>query len=84
MAFEVFQALNQVLQRRYSQTSASPPAKPVLSFAPSPTPVTVVPPNLPPGPAPMRPPEISGTAAILLVKELFNLVAKILLIYLFI
>ncbi|GMY18048.1 trihelix transcription factor ASR3-like isoform X2 [Fagus crenata] len=64
MAFEVFQALNQVLQRRYSQTSASPPAKPVLSFAPSPTPVTVVPPNLPPAPAPMRPPEISGTAAI--------------------
>ena len=84
MAFEVFQALNQVLQRRYSQTSASPTAKPVLSFAPSPTPVTVVPPNLPPAPAPMRPPEISGTAAIPLVKELFNLVAKILLIYLFI
>ncbi|KAF3945497.1 hypothetical protein CMV_028132 [Castanea mollissima] len=46
MSFEVFQALNQVLQGRYSQTSTQP-AKPVLSFAHSPAPVTVLPPNLP-------------------------------------
>ncbi|KAL0005045.1 hypothetical protein SO802_012606 [Lithocarpus litseifolius] len=45
MSFEVFQALNQVLQRRYSQTSTQP-AKPVVSFAHSPAPVTVLPTTL--------------------------------------
>ncbi|KAK9999999.1 hypothetical protein SO802_019602 [Lithocarpus litseifolius] len=45
MSFEVFQALNQILQRRYSQTSTQP-AKPIVSFAHSPAPMTVLPPNL--------------------------------------
>ena len=45
MSFEVFQALNQVLQRRYSQTSTQP-AKPVVSFAHSLALVTILPPNL--------------------------------------
>ncbi|XP_030960602.1 trihelix transcription factor ASR3-like isoform X2 [Quercus lobata] len=39
MSFEVFQALDQVLQRRYSQTSTQP-AEPVVSFARSPAPAT--------------------------------------------
>ena len=45
MSFKVFQALNQVLQRRYSQTSTQP-AKPVVSFAHSLALVTILPPNL--------------------------------------
>ena len=45
MSFKVFQALNQVLQRRYSQKSTQP-TKPVVSFAHSPALVTILPPNL--------------------------------------
>ena len=62
MSFEVFQALDQVLQRRYSQTSTQP-AEPVVSFARSPAPATEA----------TVPPVVSGTAEMPQVKELFFL-----------
>ena len=62
MSFEVFQALNQVLQRRYSQTSTKP-AEPVVSFSRSPAPATEA----------TVPPVVSGTAEMPQVKELFFL-----------
>ena len=62
MSFEIFQALNQVLQRRYSQTSTQL-AKPMVSFAHSPALVTVFPPNLQaPATEATVPLVVSGTA----------------------
>ena len=75
MSFEVFQALNQVLQRRYSQTSTKP-AEPVVSFSRSPAPATEA----------TVPPVVSGTAEMPQVKELFFLclLSKYIYIYIYI
>ena len=74
MSFEVFQALNQVLQRRYSQTSTKP-AEPVVSFSRSPAPATEA----------TVPPVVSGTAEMPQVKELFFLclLSKYIYIYIY-
>ena len=75
MSFKVFQALNQVLQRRYSQTSTQL-AKPIVSFAHSPTSMTVLPPNLQALATEVTvPPVVSGIVEMPQVKELFFLKA---------
>ena len=74
MSFKVFQALNQVLQKRYSQTSTKP-AEPVVSFSRSPAPATEA----------TVPPVVSGTAEMPQVKELFFLclLSKYIYIYIY-
>ena len=73
MSFKVFQALNQVLQRRYSQTGTQL-AKSIVSFAHSPASMTILPPNLQaPATGVTVPPVVSGIVEMPQVKELFFL-----------